>query len=430
MTRARERLLLSGALELPARPACDSANGSAISWLAPALFGDLDELQELPPDAGLEGTLRQAAAGGAPLLCLLATPQSAAQLVPPAPERGAVRGPGGGGAEVDVAQAGVASPQRSAGRAASGRVHPAQLTLDVNAPAPAPRDPPEAPTGESGTGSVSAAALQTLSYSSLKQLERCGYRYYLERVLGMEERPQADGSRGARGRGALDPLSRGSLVHSVLELHDFGGGQNPSEQDVELAARGLGLRPGGGELRAIAGLLATALREQPAQRIAAAAEVWREHPFSYPAGEQLPLLTGVIDVLAREQDGGYLVLDYKSDPVGDGDDLEALVARDYALQRELYALAVLRNGAPRVEVQHWFLARPHEWASARFTAAELPVLQGSLEERLRRALASGFAVSPRPHRGLCGSCPGRTRLCSWPESATLAPEPAPAGGGG
>ncbi|HUH80739.1 MAG TPA: UvrD-helicase domain-containing protein, partial [Solirubrobacteraceae bacterium] len=73
MTRARERLLLSGALELSTRP-CESANASAITWLAPALLGDLDELQQLPPDAGLEGVVREAAAGGAPLRCLLARP--------------------------------------------------------------------------------------------------------------------------------------------------------------------------------------------------------------------------------------------------------------------------------------------------------------------------------------------------------------------
>jgi ATP-dependent helicase/nuclease subunit A len=173
-----------------------------------------------------------------------------------------------------------------------------------------------------------------------------------------------------------------------------------------------------------------ALHEQPARRIAAAAEVWREQPFAYPAGEQLPLLTGVIDVLARERDGEYLVIDYKSDPIAAEDDLEALVARDYALQRELYALAVLRGGAQLVEVQHWFLERPHEWASARFEAGRLGSLGESLQERLREALRAGFAVSPSPHRGLCATCPGRSRMCSWPDSATMAPEPPASGVGG
>ena len=233
-----------------------------------------------------------------------------------------------------------------------------------------------------------------------------------------------DPAREPRGR-ALDALARGSLVHRVLELHDFATAEGPSVQEVELAARGLGLDPGAGALGEIAELLRTALREAPGKRIAAAAEVWREQPFAYPAGEQLPLLTGVIDVLARERDGSFLVIDYKSDAVAAEDDLEALVARDYALQRELYALAVLRGGAERVEVQHWFLERPQEWASASFGAERMGSLQASLVERLREALQAGFAVSRRPHRGLCGTCPGRSRMCSWPESATMAPEPPP-----
>ncbi len=406
MTRARERLLLSGALELPAR-SCESANPTIISWLAPALLGDLDELLQTPSSERLEGFVRTAAAGGEPVRCLLATAEDAAALLasiggsPAAPQ---VPDPGSG-LDAPAPAPAVAPVAPASASAAKARVHPQQLTFEDATPAPAP------------------ARLETVSYSSLKQLERCGYRYYLERVLGMEERRPADATHQARRRGGLDALSRGSLVHRVLELHDFAGGADASEQAVGLAARELGLRPAPAELEAIARLVSAALGEQPARRIAAAAEVWREQPFAYPAGEQLPLLTGVIDVLAREREGEYLVIDYKSDPVAPEDDLEALVARDYALQRELYALAVLRGGARLVEVQHWFLERPHEWASARFEAGRLGSLQESLQERLREALRAGFAVSPSPHRGLCATCPGRSRMCSWPDSATMAPEP-------
>ena len=435
MTRARERLLLSGALELPRR-SCEGANGTTISWLAPALAGDLGELeQQVPPGGGLEGIVLAGATGGESLRCVLATPQVAAGLLPataPAAAVGVSEMAGQEGvseaAPVDLAPA--PPPRRG--------VNPAQLTFeDVVAAA--------AGGGYPGTGGggpepharatprlvalapPAAIELETVSYSSLKELERCGYRYYLERVLGMEERGVEEPSRRRRGT-ALDALSRGSLVHRVLELHDFAAAEGPTVGEVELAAGGLGLHPDSGELGEIAELIGTALREAPGRRIAGAAEVWREHPFAYPAGEELPLLTGVIDVLAREHDGGYLVVDYKSDEVAEGDELEELVARDYALQREVYALAVLRTGAPWVEVEHWFLARPKEWASARFTAAERDALGASLQERLRRALRTGFAVTQWPHRELCASCPGRARLCSWPESATMAPEPPPAAG--
>jgi ATP-dependent helicase/nuclease subunit A len=133
------------------------------------------------------------------------------------------------------------------------------------------------------------------------------------------------------------------------------------------------------------------------------------------------------------------VLDYKSDRVGSDEDLEQLVERDYALQRVLYALAVLRDGAPRVEVIHWFLERPHDWVSARYSAADIGGLEARLAERLERASASAFTVSERPHRGLCLGCPGRSGLCSWGDAETLREAPAaergdaawpPAGTGG
>jgi hypothetical protein len=131
----------------------------------------------------------------------------------------------------------------------------------------------------------------------------------------------------------------------------------------------------------------------------------------------------VIDLLASEADGGCLVVDYKSDRVGGGVDLETLVQREYPVQRLLYALAVLRGGAPSVEIVHWFLERPGEWASVRHTALARGELERQLATRVARAQAGSFAVSPRPHRGLCLTCPGRAGLCSWGESETLREDP-------
>jgi hypothetical protein len=173
----------------------------------------------------------------------------------------------------------------------------------------------------------------------------------------------------------------------------------------------------------IAAMIEGAARAAPARRIAAARSVWREHPFAFPAGPGEPLVNGVIDLLADEGDESYLVLDYKSDPVAASEDLPALVEREYALQRELYALAVLRSGAKRVEVLHWFLRRPEEPVSALYAAGQLGSLQAALQARVRRALRVGFAVSARPYRGLCVTCPGRSRLCSWPEAETLKEDP-------
>ena len=61
-----------------------------------------------------------------------------------------------------------------------------------------------------------------------------------------------------------------------------------------------------------------------------------------------------------------LVVDYKSDRVDEQADLEEIVERDYAIQRQLYALAGF-DGSREVQVAHWFLARPAEHAEVRYT---------------------------------------------------------------
>jgi ATP-dependent exoDNAse (exonuclease V) beta subunit len=399
MTRARERLLLSGAVDLERR-ACEGPNGTAISWLAPALAGDLAGLQQAAAEAGPRALVLAGPDGAGPIRCLLATPAGAAALVPPAPEPPRAPGP--------------AAERRSSGSRPG--VHPDQLTLTAAGPATAP-------------AGVRPERIQTLSYSSLSELERCGYRYYLERVLGLGEEHAATRAEGGRAARSLRARAQGTLVHRVLETFHFGGAPAPAPERIAALARELSLRLEEEELRRIADMIEAAARAAPAARIAAARTVWREQPFTFAAGEGRPLVTGVIDVLAQEQDGGYLVVDYKSDPVSANEDLDALVEHAYRLQRELYALAALRAGAASVEVLHWFLRRPDEPVSAHFTAAEGERLQAALSARVESALGAGFEVSATPHRGLCLACPGRARLCSWPESETMREHPAVPGAG-
>jgi hypothetical protein len=157
--------------------------------------------------------------------------------------------------------------------------------------------------------------------------------------------------------------------------------------------------------------------------VAAAQSLRREHPFAFSLTAREPLITGVIDLLAGEADGGYLVLDYKSDRVGSELQLDELVQRDYGIQRLLYALAVLREGAASVEIVHWFLERPHESVGVRYTQADRVSLERQMGAKVALARTRPFAVSPRPHRGLCLTCPGRAGLCSWDEAHTLREDP-------
>jgi ATP-dependent helicase/nuclease subunit A len=100
-------------------------------------------------------------------------------------------------------------------------------------------------------------------------------------------------------------------------------------------------------------------------------------------------------------------------------DLEQLTERHYGIQRAVYALAALRAGALEVEVVHWYLERPREPVSARFAAADAAGLSAALCERAAAVAGGRFAVTARPHRELCLTCPGRRSLCSYSEQVTL-----------
>ena len=142
----------------------------------------------------------------------------------------------------------------------------------------------------------------------------------------------------------------------------------------------------------------------------------REAPFAFVFGDGI--VRGFLDVAGVERDGTMLIVDYKSDRVADGEDLAARVERDYAIQREVYALAALRAGAGAVEVAHCFLRRPELVLSARYGARERERLEASLATRVAPLRAGRFEVTPEPGLERCAGCPGRARLCSYDEAMT------------
>jgi RecB family exonuclease len=256
----------------------------------------------------------------------------------------------------------------------------------------------------------------TISYTSLAELERCGYRYYLERVLRMPERRVS-----ARDvpRGELDPRLRGTIVHALLERLDFVRPVKPAEDDVARVAAQLGVAITAAQRREIVALLTGALAAEPAATLARARSARREHPFSFALESAEPLVTGFIDLIVEQPDGTTLIVDYKSDRLAADEDLERFVQRDYGFQRLIYALAAIEGGAGEVEVAHWFLERPERWVSARFERARRDELRERLLAELAAARARGFAVAAEPHRDLCLTCPGRGGMCSWGETHTM-----------
>jgi RecB family exonuclease len=272
---------------------------------------------------------------------------------------------------------------------------------------PAPRELPPLPA---------APPVSHLSYSSLGAYARCGYRFYLQRVLGLPEAPPLAPSVVA-DRAGLTALDRGTIAHALLERLDFRRPAIPTDRLVIEAAAGLveGPAPVAEEAQEIAGLIEGFCASPLCARLAAATGVRREQRFGFELGGAL--VVGFIDVLAWEPGERALVIDYKTDPLA-GAAPEALIAGAYETQRLIYALAALRGGAEAVEVAHVFLERPEAPAVASFTRADLPSLELRLSELAAGVLGGRFIPAAEPHRALCSGCPGENGMCSWPAAMT------------
>jgi ATP-dependent helicase/nuclease subunit A len=335
MTRARERLILSGAAKLDAW----ESERSPMGWIAPAVA-----------DAGVEATY----VGGEEA---------------PAPAA--------------IERFGDFS----------------DMEREISKPDPPP------PVGPPVSG---------LSYSSLGEYARCGYRFYVQRVLGLPPAPEPSAVRA--GPSALESLSaidRGILIHALLEKLDFRRPLAPTAAEIIRTAE---CPPSAAEAEQIAALIKLFIDSEICKRLGAATDVRREERFAFLLDDEA-LVGGALDVLAREGGGGMLVVDYKSDRL-EGADPRELVHSHYATQRLIYALAALRAGASTVEVAHLFLEAPRDPVTAVFSVSDALALERELAELAAGVLARRFTVAEEPHRGICSRCPAEGGLCSWPLAMT------------
>ena len=74
-----------------------------------------------------------------------------------------------------------------------------------------------------------------LSYSTLESYNRCGYRFYLERVLGLPRVPRSAAARSTQAP-RLPALVRGSLAHILLEELDLAAPVDPTDEALDLLA--------------------------------------------------------------------------------------------------------------------------------------------------------------------------------------------------
>jgi ATP-dependent helicase/nuclease subunit A len=294
-----------------------------------------------------------------------------------------------------------------------------------------------------------------LSYSALADYERCGYRFYIERSLGLEAPPAplhpeaqrgvADGG-GENGTGFAAPgrvaaggagavverdrrLGLGNAVHAALEWSARHGWDRPSDGLLGelLDEQGLAADPATLE-RAQA--LALGWIDAPLRRELGGAELRAEVPFAIELAGTI--VRGQIDLLALSEQP--IVVDYKTDALGDSGPGD-LGAR-YGAQRELYALAVAATDTgdepPRkVRAVHCFLEAPDHPVVTSFDRDALAAARNRLE-RLIGEIRDGVAFEPtsEPSWQVCNGCPAAARLCPHPGWRPSARSAAPAGSGG
>ncbi len=460
MTRAEERLILSGTFDPDKWLGAPQPAVAPLRWLAPRLVAGLASIVEEAPEATPTLGDPDPAAPRERVAVRVHREPPPALLATPAPIAAEAAGPGvpeppteapGGQLALDLFATPEPPPRRvyaeptpPPGGPVDGRPRSADGPTLPGAESPLAGGPVDGrrPSADRPTPAVPAVRAPiatpprplpaTLSYTSLAAYDRCAYRWYLERILRL---PRDDSGGPALARAerpvgpipdGLDALTRGSLAHILLEELDFAAPTAPTEDAVREAARLMEAELTDADVTDLQALVAAFADGPLAARLAGAADVRREHGFVVGLGDDsAPLLNGVIDVLAFEDGGGALVVDYKSDVIAPDADLEALVEADYGAQRRIYALAALGAGAADVEVAHLFLARPAEPATVVYDRNDLPRLREELDALVAGIAAGRFTPTTRPHRALCLTCPGRRALCHHPEELTLREEPAP-----
>jgi ATP-dependent exoDNAse (exonuclease V) beta subunit len=370
MTRAKERLIVSGSVG----DAGDTGDPTPIGWVLDRLG-----LRDDARDGSANGPV-EVERGDATVLLRVDRGQHDVPPSPPPPD--AVDGP--------VEANGQLALFEGSGEA-------------IPPPAPRLRELPTVPEPP-------LQRVSRLSFSALSLFERCSYRYYAERVVGMRPAPW---TRGEAGEGApgLHATELGDAVHRVLERVDLARPAAPPDlPDLVLGWYPAATRS---ELELVQRHVGAYCESSLAARIAALEGVRVERPFAFAVDDVL--LNGRLDVLWRSG-AEALVLDYKTNAT-DGRAPSSIVEDEYRLQRAVYALACLRAGAEEVEVVYQFLEAPEDVVAAHFAGADAERLERELGALVARIREGDFW--PTPSAFACSGCPALDRVCAGPGLALV-----------
>jgi ATP-dependent helicase/nuclease subunit A len=298
----------------------------------------------------------------------------------------------------------------------------AKVPVRVNLPSPeraaelartAPADTGPAEIGSTAPPIVEPSSPVTprrpLSYSALEDYRRCGYRFYMERVVGLQQTGVGGGGAAAGEKGR----AFGNAVHLLLEWSSTRRWIEPPAALAHRVVDAQGLDAGSDGERALA--LVSGWIESPLRDELGAADVRlrSEVPFLVELGGSV--LRGKLDLLAEPSAGVPTVVDYKTDRL-DGSEPNEHAGR-YQAQRDLYAIAAAQAiGADAVRVVYVFLERPDAPVIEELDEAGIAAARERLEDTLAELVHGRFEVTEAATWDLCRDCPARRRLCSAPAS--------------
>jgi ATP-dependent exoDNAse (exonuclease V) beta subunit len=236
-----------------------------------------------------------------------------------------------------------------------------------------------------------------LSFTALSTFEQCSYRYYARYVVGMPERRQV-----GTGDGGLRATEVGDAVHRLLEQVDLAAPAVPELDQVKSWYATVTAD----ELERIRAFVASYCESDLARRVAALEGAQKERHFTFE--HDGVLLHGFVDVMHLDG-ANAVVVDYKTNQIGDSSP-EEIVDGDYSLQRLVYALACFRAGAENVEVVYHFLERTDAVVSTTFTRGQVPGLEAELSAGIARIHAGEFR--PTPSDFACAGCPALDLVCA------------------
>jgi hypothetical protein len=187
----------------------------------------------------------------------------------------------------------------------------------------------------------------------------------------------------------------GDAVHLLLERDDQRWRELYPHATAEDEAR-------------IARMLSSWAGSQLAERVRGLQGVTVELPFAFAVDDVL--IRGRFDLYHRGADGSALVVDYKTNLLGDRTPDE-LVERSYGHQVAIYALAALLGGATSVDITYAFLDRPDAVVVRSFTSGDLDSLRDGVRASMAPILEGRFLPRPGPW---CNECPALDLLCAGP----------------